>query len=418
MVTLLPVIQGIVIIMLLLMSGLFSGAETAFFALKPVRVERLRHEHRPGSVALALLLREPNELLITILIGNFILLVLVSTLTTYLFLQFFSVVYLPVAMLVISTSFVVVGDIIPKSIAARQSERLALALAPIIQFSHYFFLPIRFPLARLSHWLFPQAGLVNARQEEMTLERLSVLVDMSHREGQLDEVERGMLLRTLQAGSCRVKEIMLPRTEMVSLDISLGMDGAICVFKESRYSRLPVYREMPDNIVGVLYLKDILPLRLKGLNPPLQQIMRVPYFVPESKLVINLLVEFQVKANHIALVVDEYGVLTGMVTLEDILEEVVGDIVDPRLPTSRAYRKVSAKEYIVYAGLKLASLNQLLGLSLEDRDIESVGGWVISRLGRIPQSGEYVEIEDLHITVLEAAPQRLIRLLIRKAGEM
>jgi putative hemolysin len=226
-----------------------------------------------------------------------------------------------------------------------------------------------------------------------------------------------MLLRTLQVGSRRVKEIMLPRSEMVSLDVSLEMEGAVRVFKESRYSRLPVYRDMPDNVVGVLYLKDILPLRLKGLGPPLEQVMRAPSFVPENKSVINLLMEFQVKGNHIALVVDEYGVITGMITLENILEEIVGDIVDRRTPSSRTYRRLSAKEYIVYAGLRLASLNELLGLSLEDADTESVGGWIISRLGRIPQSGENLQMGNLRISVLEAAPQRLIRLFIRKVGE-
>jgi len=409
-------IHTIVIMVLLLASGIFSGAETAMFALPPVRVERLEREGRTGSSALAALLRKPARLLTIILIGDFVTLVLITTLTTSLFLKYFSAVYLPLAMLVISTGFVIVGEIIPKSVAARQNERMALILAPIIKTCGYIFVPLRVPLQKFSEWVLPPGTYIDSRRERMTLERLSALVEMSHRAGELGEVEREMLVRTLAIGNRRVREIMVPRVEMVSMDVETDMEGAVGLLKESGFSRIPVYQEAVENIVGVLYLKDILPLRLRGEQVRLERVMRAPYFVPENKPIINLMVEFQVKARHIAFVVDEYGVLSGMVTLEDIVEEVVGDIIDPRTVRREEYQRVSPAEYIVYAALELDRLNRLLGLSLDDQYTESVGGWIISRLGRIPQEGEHIRLDNLHITVLESAPNRLVRLYVRKVG--
>ena len=270
------------------------------------------------------------------------------------------------------------------------------------------FAPLSFLFERVT---FGVSSLLGVRREVpfVNEEELKTLIDVGEDKGTLDQTEREMIHSIFEFGETMVREVMVPRMDMVCVEKSMPIEEVLTLVKEKGHSRIPVYSEQVDNIVGVLHVKDLLPyMRLKKEIPGLVDLVRKAYFVPESKMIDELLREFQGERTHMAIVVDEYGGTAGLVTLEDVIEEIVGEIRDEYDKEKPLFRQVDEKVWLVDGKIDIEDLNEALGLEIPaEEDYESLGGFIFSLLGRIPDEKEEVRYQDLRLIVEKVQRQRI-----------
>jgi putative hemolysin len=239
-------------------------------------------------------------------------------------------------------------------------------------------------------------------------------VELGHKEGIVDRVEREMILRAFEFGNLLVEEVMTPRTEIFSLDVRTGPPKARSLLKERGYSRVPVYRKNPEDVVGILYAKDLVAQMFSSPGASLKKYLHPPYFIPETKRLGPLLREFQRRRSHIAMVIDEHGALSGMVTMEDLLEEIVGEIVDRKERLHPEYQLLDKNTIVVAGSMELDEFNEAFRTKLTHPDYKTVAGYVIGSLGQIPGEGDSFELSGMAFKVLKASPNRIIAVRIRK----
>ncbi|MCW5888685.1 MAG: HlyC/CorC family transporter [Anaerolineales bacterium] len=287
----------------------------------------------------------------------------------------------------------------------KDPERWALRLSGVARVVNTLMYPILFVLTRLS------AQEPNAAQmETITEDELKSFVDASEQQGVLEQDEHEMIMSIVELGDTLVREVMVPRIDVFALDVDTPLEEARNAIVESGYSRIPVYEDTVDNILGLLYIKDI--LKVWGASPPapsLRQLLRQPYMVPESKKLNELLAEMQGTRIHMAIVVDEYGGVAGLVTLEDIVEEIVGEIQDETdLGEEQPFQKISEDEYLFPGRISLAEFNEIMDADLSTENADTLGGFLFSELGRLPRAGEQVKQDGILFTV-ELINSRRIR---------
>jgi len=239
-------------------------------------------------------------------------------------------------------------------------------------------------------------------------------VELGHKEGIVDPIERRMILRAFEFGDLPVFQVMTPRTEIFALDVHTQPSRARALMKERGFSRVPVYRQSPENIVGIVYAKDLVMEMFSRPGSSLRHYLRPAYFIPETKPLGPLLREFQKRGIHIAMVIDEHGALSGLVTLEDLLEEIVGEIVDRKEQLQVTHQLLDSKTIVVAGAMEMEKLNQVFQTQLAHPDYKTVAGYLIGHLGRIPAEGESVKIEDLSFKILKATANRIIALRVKK----
>lgn len=294
----------------------------------------------------------------------------------------------------------------------REPEAWALRLTPLARIITAVLSPLlAVPLALSRRTNGEEQQLVTITEDE-----LKSLVDASQREGVLEQDERKMIFSIFQFGNTLVREIMVPRIDMFSLEVSTPIPEAAQAVLESGYSRVPVYRENIDNVVGLLYTKDMLKVWQEGSKyQSLRDLLRAANFVPASKKVDELLAEMQAERIHIAIVADEYGGVAGLVTLEDIVEEIVGEIRDEYDQGEELlYQKVGEEEYLLHGRIDLDDFNELLGVSLSTEEADTLGGYIYSRVGRVPRAGESLEEGEVHLTVEQITGRRIRRVRARR----
>jgi len=317
------------------------------------------------------------------------------------------------ATLVMTAVILLFGEIVPKSYAIENAERLA----PKVTGPLRFFNRLIHPVGALLVWI-GDGIVIRLRPAHMTATRLSTsdlatAVELGHHEGVLDAFEREVVNNILELAETTVGEVMTPRVEIEYLDLSVPSGAWATAFRESGYSRLPVVDGDLEKVVGVLYARDLLALRGRGSAiPRLEALVRSPWFVPEAMRVQELLAEFRRRSLHFALVIDEYGSVSGVVTMEDVLEEIVGDIVDSRDEEEATFKPLGPGVAVVYAAMDLEDFAARVGLPLEDDQAETVGGWLLHRLGRIPAAGETHVVPPLRIHVLSGRPNRVLWLRV------
>ena len=406
------VLQLLLLVALIVGSGLLSGAEAAYFSLGRARLRRIAAERPEG--ALAPVVSRPHDLLVTLLVGITVINIGAAALAThvahFLFGPRWGLLVELVAMVVLLTTF---GEVLPMTLAVKYPERFLAIVERPVRWLELLLAPIRGVLAGLTTLTVRLLGRGAEAQAALSEEELRTLVDVGAREGVVEREEREMIHKVFELEDTLVRSVMVPRTDMFCLDVETPPAEILPAVREQLHSRVPVFEGTIDVIVGVLYTKDLLPY-VRGLPPDfdLRARLHPPYFVPESKRADALLQEFQAKKLHVAIVVDEYGGTAGLVTLEDLLEELVGEISDEYDEPERLIQKIDARTYRVAGKLPVDELNAATGLAISNESYDTVGGWVLDLFGRVPRKGERVETPELSVTVEKVERTRVIEVVI------
>ena len=402
---------------LLLLSAVFSAAETAFFATNRLRL-RQRAEAGEGAARLAhRLLDEPGRILTTLQIADNIVNVGASVLAAVTFVRLFgpnrAALY---AFLVMSALLLVVGEIAPKTIAARYADGIAVALArPLLLLSRLLSPLIRLLSLASNVVVRPLGGRVNINAPLVTEEEIRMLVKMGEEEGVIEQEEREMIHSIFEFGDTVAREVMVPRMDMDVLEDTATVGEAAQLVVQTGHSRVPVSHESIDNIVGVVNVKDMLrPLTSGRMTAPITEVIRPAYYIPESKRLDELFREMQRRKVPLAIVVDEYGGTSGLVTVEDLLEEIVGPIMDEHDVEERLVEVVNDQVALVDGRASVEELNDQLHLDLPVGEVDTIGGFVYSLLGHVPQPGERVSYNGLEITVEQVEGQRIGKVKIAR----
>ena len=400
---------------LLVCSAFFSGAEAALFSLNTVQVERLRERGGVVGRLIAAMLQHPTNLIITFLVGNEIINVALAVTTTSLALLLYGEGGEYMAIVATTIILLLCGEVTPKSLAVRYPERVSRLVAWPIQAFAYVITPLRWGLRKLVD------AVMGAHAERpislITTEEFKTMVEISEGEGIIDQRERHLIQRVFEFAGHRVSQIMTPRTDIFALEVSEALTTALPKIKDNRFSRIPVYEGTIDQIIGILYAKDLLPYsRHPELEVKLRDLLHPVFFVPESKRIDDLLREFQRNKVHMAIVVDEYGGVSGLVTMEDALEELVGEIVDEFDIEEIMYRQIDAETYVVSARLPLDEFNAKLGVSIPRGDADTIGGHVFHLFGKLPKRGEAVSAHGLTFTIEHIKGTRILEIRVRREG--
>ena len=407
----------VLLLILLCLSGFFSSSETALFSLNRSRIASEKLSGRRSWRTVLTLLSKPRRLLVSLLVGNTLVNVAAASLGTVVAIELLSsigsqraveagMLWATVIMTILILFF---GEIAPKSFALENAEKMAPVIAgPLAGFAALLG-PVRVVLERMTDLLVSQTRLSRLAGPGLSSDELATAVEVGHDEGVVDAFERKVINNILDLETRTAGEVMTPRVEVVSLDIDTSVDEWARAFRESGYSRLPVIEGDLEKIAGVFYAKDYLDVQAHGAaRYELRDLLREPYFVPESMKVAELLREFRERQLHFALVIDEYGSVSGLVTMEDVLEEIVGEITDSRDEEEVPFKVIAPGVAVVFAGWELDEFADVTGFSLEDDYAETVGGWLINRLGRIPEAGETVNVPPFQFRILSSRPNRVL----------
>ncbi|MHC4197321.1 MAG: hemolysin family protein [Planctomycetota bacterium] len=398
---------------LLFLSALFSSSETALFSLGKEDVKRLKGEDSRIARILADLVGSPKKLLITILMGNTAVNVAFYS-TSFVLSQEILRSGAPNASfwawsvgLFSLLAVIIVGEVIPKGIAVRIPEHLSRVVAVPISVVERLLLPFRIPVTLILDVLGRFFVSGEDKEPYVTTEELKVMLALSERHGVVEPMERTMIHAVLDFGRMRVKDAMVPRVDMTAFDISGPVEDFLELVRETVHKKIPVYEENRDNILGVVYAKDVF------LNPDadIRGMIRTVPFVPETKTVESLLREFRREHQQMAIVADEYGGTAGLITLEDILEEVVGEIQDETEGYEEPIRKFGSNKYLVHGSISLMDWCETFGFEL-DPVADTIGGYVVSLLGHIPQRNDSATHKNIVFTVKEVRKRRITRLLV------
>jgi len=399
---------------LLALSAFFSGSETALFSLGKLRLRRMKQTGERQAALIGKMLDRPTKLLISILVGNMFVNIMASSLATVLFVSLFAHRGEIIAFMTMSVAILIFGEITPKFVAVNNPDRFSASIArPLWVFSRAIASLVG-ALERITESLIRLLeGGRRAKSGAPTEEELMTVVELSHKEGIVDPVELQMILRAFEFGHLPVSEVMTPRIEMFSLDSRTRPDQARALLKERGYSRVPVYRQDPEEIIGVVHAIDLVTDMFGEPSEDLEKYIKNALFVPEVKKVGPLLRELQRAGIHMAIVIDEHGALSGLVTLEDLLEEIVGEIVDRKERPPAAYHHLDRKTAVVAGSMELNQFNQVFRTELKHPDYKTIAGLIIGHLGRIPEEGSTIVLNGLSFKVLKAAPNRIIALRVR-----
>ena len=409
-------VRLVLIGVLLVCSAFFSGSEAALFSLNTVQVERMRERGGVVGRLIAALLQHPTNLIITFLVGNEIVNVALAVTSTSLALLLYGEGGEYMAIVATTIILLLCGEVTPKSLAVRYPERVSRLVAWPIQAFAYVITPLRWGLRKLVDTVM---GTHAERPISLiTTEEFKTMVEISEGEGVIDQRERHLIQRVFEFAGHRVSQIMTPRTDIFALEVGEALTTALPKIKDNRFSRIPVYEGTIDQIIGILYAKDLLPYsRHPELEVKLRDLLHPVFFVPESKRIDDLLREFQRNKVHMAIVVDEYGGVSGLVTMEDALEELVGEIVDEFDIEEIMYRQIDAQTYVVSARLPLDEFNAKLGVSIPRGDADTIGGHVFHLFGKLPKRGEAVSAYGLTFTIEHIKGTRILEIRVRREGD-
>ncbi len=400
----------LIIVLLLLCSAYFSATETAFSSLNKTRLRALAEKGSQRAAQTLRLSEDYDRLLSTILVGNNVVNLAASSISTLLFLGLLPDIGATVSTIVITVVVLIFGEISPKSLAKENPEKFAMLSTPVIRVLIWVMTPVNFLFAQWKKLL--SRLFKGDDRRKMTQDELLMLVEEVAQDGSLEEHEGDLLRSAIEFSERDAEDILTPRSDLEAVPVSASKEEVARVFSESRYSRLPVYDGSVDNIVGVLHQKDF--YTGTGVSPrPLTELMKEPVYVPQSVKINDLLRVLQKHKAHVAVVSDEYGGTLGIVTMEDILEELVGDIWDEHDEVVEQFRKVGEDTYRVLCSTDLYELDRFFQLDVKS-DCTSISGWVMEQLGRIPEVGDRFAYEDLQVTVTETDHHRVMEVEIQR----
>lgn len=401
----------IVLVGLLMMSAFFSASETALTSLSKIRIKNMIEEKIKNAELIEKLVTNPNKLLSAILVGNNLVNIAATSLLTSLTLAYAPKNGVAIATAITTVAVLIFGEITPKTFAAQNSEKVSLAVVKIINAIIFILTPAIWVLNIITGFMLKLLGVKKTGiTTTITEAELKTMVNVSHEEGIIEIDERRMINNVFDFDNSKAKDVMTPRTDMIAVEDTATYDEIVALFKEERFSRLPVYHESIDDIIGILHLKDIVFIDESTFS--VEKYMREPYFTYESKIISELFSEMRTKRIPVAIILDEYGGTSGLVTLEDMIEEIVGDISDEYDEEDDDITVVKEDEYIVDGSTRLEDLNEMIGTNLESEDFDTIGGYVIGVIGRFPDEGEEVETDGIKIKVEKSDKNRIDELRI------
>lgn len=383
------------LVILILLSGFFSSAETALTTVNRIHLKTLADEGSKKAALVLKILEQQDKMLAAILIGNNIVNLSASSLATTVAIDLFGSDAVGVVTGVLTLVVLIFGEIAPKNAASINAERLSLKYARIIHVLMVVMTPVIFIINHLARGVMFLMGVRRKTQDStITTEELRTLVDVGHEEGVIENEERRMINNVFDFGDAQAKEIMVPRADIFAVSVDDSYDTVAAVYKNERFSRLPVYRDDKDHIVGIINIKDFAFVQDRGAFHP-SDIMYDPYYTYETKSTSQLLLEMREKSKTVTIVLDEYGGAVGMITLEDLLEELVGEIRDEYdRDEDDLIQKVQERTYLVEGSVKIDDLNEQLGLELDSENYDSIGGYMIEQLDHLPEQGESVRTDE------------------------
>ncbi len=417
------VMQLVAILILVFLSGFFSSAETSLTTANRVRLKALADEGSKRAQTALDVLEKYGKMLSAILIGNNIVNIVASSLATTLALKIGLAV--GIATGILTVVILLFGEIIPKNVAMVYSEKMALFYASIISGLMKIMTPVIFLIDKLAGALMKLLHIDAGKRTAMTETELRTYVEVSHEDGVIESEEREMIYNVFDFSDAVAKDIMIPRIDMATVSEDAGYEEVLELFAECMYTRLPVFKEDKDNIIGMINIKDFILVKDKE-QFKISDIMRNIYYTYEFKKTADLLIEMREKCANVSIVLNEYGAAVGMITLEDLLEEIVGEIRDEYDEDEEEFiKQVDERVYLVEGGMKLSDINDELGTMLESEDYDSIGGLIIENLDRLPEDGETI-VTDQNITlkVQGVNQNRVVKVLMTlpkkepdKAGE-
>lgn len=409
-----PALWYVVLVILIGLSSFFSGSETAFSSANLIRLRGYVEEGRKGAkTAYELSSEKFEEVLLVILIMNNAVSFAAAGIATVVAIETFGEAFAIFMTLIVTVVMIVFGEIIPKSYARAHAERLVLRISGIFQFLTVVLKPVIRVMALLKN-VFNKADEEKEEEPSVTEDELDVIINTMEEEGVLEEEEVDMLQGVLDLSETFVKNIMTPRADVKSLHIEATVEEAKAKFLKYRFSRIPIYETSSDNMVGILYERELFTAMLSGEEiPAVRDLMKVPIYVSSSMRVSSLLEKLRYEKQHLAIVIDEHGAASGIATMEDVIEEVVGEIYDEHDEEELLVTKNSETSYEVSADFALDDLCDLFNVNLdEEDDVVPVGSWLYEKLEDIPHVNDTYVHEDLKFTVTSVENRRIMRVLV------
>lgn len=404
----------IVLILLLILSGFFSSAETAFTSLNRLKIKSLADEGSKRAVLVLSLIDQNAKFLSTILIGNNIVNIVASALTTTFAMDYFGSTAIGIATGILTLLVLIFGEITPKTMASIHAEKMAFLYAPVVKVLVILFTPLTFLVSGLAKGvMFILRIDPNKSGQHMTENELLTIVEASAEEGVIEKDEHEMINNVVDFGDTKAKDVMVPAINMTCVEDTVSYDDLIDIFRKDQYSRMPVYHESHDNIVGIIWAKDLLVKYDASKEFKVTDYMREPFFTFESKKTSELMSELKDKYKSMAIVLDEYGITAGLLTIEDLLEEIVGEIRDETdTDEVDSVRKINDTTFEAAGSAPLDDVNKACGLELNSDDYDSIAGHVINLLNHLPTPGESIVWDDVKFTVLSTVRNRVTKVRI------
>ena len=388
-------IQFLALIILICLSAFFSSAETSMTTVNKIRIQSLAEQGDKRAKILLTVIEDSGKLLSTILIGNNIVNISASSLATALTMRLFGNAAVSISTGILTLLVLIFGEITPKTMASLYSEKMALSYARIIHLLMFLLTPVIFLINKLAKGVLTLLRADDSvKGNTITEHELRTLVNVGHEEGVIEKEERQMIYNVFDFGDSQAQDVMVPRIDVSFADVNSSYEDLIGLFREEKHTRFPVYEETTDNIIGIVNVKDLLLTDQKDFT--LRKILRDTYFTYEYKKTSELLMEMKENSVSFAVVLDEYGATSGIITLEDLVEEIVGDIHDEYdiEEEDDLTEIIPGKEYLALGSARLDDLDEVLHLNIESDDYDSIGGYIIEQLDRFPEKGESVTTQS------------------------
>ncbi len=410
-------VQLVVLVILIMLSAFFSSAETAFMTVNKIRIRNFEEEGRRNAAKIRRLVENPQKLLSAVLIGNNIVNLSASSLMTIAITRLLTnlgmgnqvATGVSITTGVLTLIILIFGEVTPKNLATRRAEKLCFLYVHPIYALTILFTPIAFIINSISNGLMFMLGMRKDEQENtMTESELRTIINVSHEEGIIENDEKEMISNVVDFGDSMAKDVMIPRIDVAFVPASASYQEVFDIFKREMYSRMPVYDESKDDIIGILNLKDFFTYEGKPEDFRIDDYLRKPFFTYEYQKTSELLVQMKTESFNFAVVLDEYGATSGIITLEDLLEEIVGEIRDEYdVDEEDEIVQIRDGEFMVDGGTKLDDINETFGCHIESDDYDSIAGHIINVLEHIPEEGEEIRENGIRFVVEQMDKNRI-----------
>ncbi len=405
----------IILLILIILSAFFSSAETALTTVSKITIRSMIEDGNKKAVIVDKIINNQGKMLSAILIGNNLVNIIASALATILAQNLFGQYAVSFATGLLTIVVLIFGEITPKSLATLNALKLSLAYAKVIYSLMFLLTPAIFIINKLAYFFMRMLGIdPTKKMASITETELRTIVDVSHEEGIIEKEERQMINNVFDFGDAIASDVMVPKIDMTMADINSTYEELIKIFRSEKYTRIPIYQDSTDNVIGIINMKDLLLYNPEEIFD-VRKYLRSAFYTYESKKLSELMIEMKKPSVNIVIVLDEYGVTAGLITLEDLLEEIVGEIHDEYdLDEDEPIKKISENIYILEGQMKIDDLNDYLGVNLSSDDYDSIGGLIIEKLDRLPTVGDKITIDSLSFKVTSMDKMRInyVELLI------